>query len=57
MFFGYAVAPVHWALILDDEQARAKAALASRKAQTPFDRVTARAELDGMIGRLGAANA
>ena len=37
---------------------RAKAALASRKAPTkPFDRVAARAELDGLIGRLGAPSA
>jgi beta-N-acetylhexosaminidase len=38
--------------------ARAKAALASRKAPTkPFDRVAARAELDELIGRLGAPSA
>ncbi len=38
--------------------ARAKAALASRKAPSkPFDRVAARAELDGLIGRLGAPSA
>ena len=37
---------------------RARAALASRKAPTtPFDRVAARAELDGLIGRLGAPSA
>ena len=37
---------------------RAKAALASRKApQNPFDRAAARAELDELIGRLGAASA
>jgi len=37
---------------------RAKAALASRKAPTkPFDRAAARAELDGLIGRLGAVSA
>jgi beta-N-acetylhexosaminidase len=37
---------------------RAKAALASRKATAEsFDRVAARAELDGLIGRLGAASA
>ncbi len=36
---------------------RAKAALASRKAPKPFDRAAARAELDGLIGRLGAASA
>ncbi|HLZ02273.1 MAG TPA: beta-N-acetylhexosaminidase [Bradyrhizobium sp.] len=37
---------------------RARAALASRKPPTkPFDRAAARAELDGLIGRLGAANA
>jgi beta-N-acetylhexosaminidase len=36
---------------------RAKAALASRKAAKPFDRETARAELDGLIGCLGAASA
>jgi beta-N-acetylhexosaminidase len=38
--------------------ARAKAALASRKpAIKPFDRVAARAELDELIGRLGAPSA
>ena len=37
--------------------ARAKAALASRKPAKPFDRAAARAELDGLIDRLGAANA
>jgi beta-N-acetylhexosaminidase len=38
--------------------ARAKAAQASRKAPAkPFDRVAARAELDGLIGRLGAPSA
>ena len=37
--------------------ARAKAALASRKAAKPFDRQAARAELDDLIGRLGAASA
>ena len=38
--------------------ARAKAALASRKAPIkPFDRVAARAELDELIGRLGAPSA
>ncbi len=37
---------------------RAKAALASRKPPAkPFDREAARAELDGLIGRLGAASA
>lgn len=37
---------------------RASAALASRKAPAkPFDRVAARAELDRLIGRLGAASA
>jgi beta-N-acetylhexosaminidase len=36
---------------------RAKAALASRKAAKPFDRETARAELDRLIGCLGAASA
>jgi beta-N-acetylhexosaminidase len=37
---------------------RAKAALASRKSpKMPFDRAAARAELDGLIGRLGAAKA
>jgi beta-N-acetylhexosaminidase len=37
---------------------RADAALASRKAPAaPFDRVAARAELDGLIGRLGAVSA
>lgn len=36
---------------------RAKAALASRKAARPFDREAARAELDGLISRLGAASA
>jgi beta-N-acetylhexosaminidase len=36
---------------------RAKAALASRKAPKSFDRVEARAELDRLIGRLGAASA
>ena len=37
--------------------ARAKAALASRQAPKPFDRDAARAELDGLIGRLGAPSA
>ena len=37
--------------------ARAKAALASRRAPQPFDRDAARAELDGLIGRLGAPSA
>jgi beta-N-acetylhexosaminidase len=38
--------------------ARAKAALASRKAPTkPFDRMAAREELDELIGRLGAPSA
>jgi beta-N-acetylhexosaminidase len=37
---------------------RAKAALALRKSpKMPFDRAAARAELDGLIGRLGAASA
>ena len=36
---------------------RAEAALASRKAPKPFDRAAARAELDGLIGRLGAPSA
>jgi beta-N-acetylhexosaminidase len=36
---------------------RAKAALASRRSPRPFDRVAARAELDGLIDRLGAASA
>jgi beta-N-acetylhexosaminidase len=36
---------------------RAKAALASRKSARPFDRGAARAELDGLIDRLGAASA
>ena len=35
----------------------AKAALASRKAPKSFDRAVARAELDGLIGRLGAPSA
>ncbi|MEA2881902.1 MAG: beta-N-acetylhexosaminidase [Bradyrhizobium sp.] len=34
---------------------RAEAALASRKAPTPFDRAAARAELDDLIGRDGAS--
>jgi beta-N-acetylhexosaminidase len=37
--------------------ARAKAALASRHAPKPFDRDAARAELDELIGRLGAPSA
>jgi beta-N-acetylhexosaminidase len=37
--------------------ARANAALASRQAPKPFDRHAARAELDGLIGRLGAPSA
>lgn len=37
--------------------ARAKAALASRKAPKTFDREAARVELDELIGRLGAASA
>jgi len=37
--------------------ARAKAALASRRAPKPFDRDAARAELDELIGRLGAPSA
>ena len=37
--------------------ARAKVALASRQAPKPFDRDAARAELDGLIGRLGAPSA
>jgi beta-N-acetylhexosaminidase len=36
---------------------RATAALASRKAAKSYDRVAARAELDELIGRLGAASA
>jgi beta-N-acetylhexosaminidase len=36
---------------------RARRALASRKAPMPFDREAARAELDALIGRLGAADA
>jgi beta-N-acetylhexosaminidase len=36
---------------------RARRALASRKAPVPFDREAARAELDGLIDRLGAAEA
>jgi beta-N-acetylhexosaminidase len=36
---------------------RAKAALASRRAPKTLDRVAARAELDELIGRLGAASA
>jgi beta-N-acetylhexosaminidase len=36
---------------------RANAALASRHAPKPFDRAAARAELDELIGRLGAASA
>ena len=37
--------------------ARAKAALASRQAPKPFDQDAARAELDELIGRLGAPSA
>ena len=37
--------------------ARANAALASRRAPKPLDRDAARAELDGLIGRLGAPSA
>jgi len=37
--------------------ARAKAALASRKAPQPFDRVAARAELDALIARANTASA
>jgi beta-N-acetylhexosaminidase len=33
---------------------RAQQALASRKAPQPFDRAAAKAELDALIGRLGA---
>ena len=36
---------------------RAEAALASRKVAKPIDREAVRAELDGLIGRLGAASA
>jgi beta-N-acetylhexosaminidase len=36
---------------------RARAALAMRRAPLPFDRAAARAELDALIGRLGAAGA
>ena len=36
---------------------RAKRALAARKAAKPFDRVAARAELDALVERLGAADA
>jgi beta-N-acetylhexosaminidase len=36
---------------------RAKAALASRRAPSAFDRVAARAELDALVDRLGAATA
>ena len=36
---------------------RAKAALAARQAPKSFDRMAARAELDELIGRLGAASA
>src|SRR5215475_3423974 len=35
---------------------RAEAALVSRKAPKPFDRAAAQAELDGLIGRLGATS-
>ncbi|HTO67578.1 MAG TPA: beta-N-acetylhexosaminidase [Bradyrhizobium sp.] len=37
--------------------ARARAALAARKAPRPFDRAAARAELDALVARLGAAGA
>jgi hypothetical protein len=37
--------------------ARAKAALASRKAPQPFDRTAARAELDALIARANTASA
>ena len=43
--------------VSDEMRQRAKAALASRKPAKPFDRVAARAELDGLIDRLGAASA
>ena len=36
---------------------RARAALAARKAPRPFDRAAARAELDALVARLGAAGA
>jgi beta-N-acetylhexosaminidase len=36
---------------------RARAALAARKAPRPFDRTAARAELDALVARLGAAGA
>ena len=36
---------------------RARQALAARKPPRPFDRTAAKAELDALIGRLGAANA
>ena len=36
---------------------RARAALASRNAPHPFDRAAARAELDALVARLGAAGA
>jgi beta-N-acetylhexosaminidase len=36
---------------------RAKAALASRKPPVAFDRVAAKAELDALVDRLGAAGA
>jgi beta-N-acetylhexosaminidase len=36
---------------------RAERALASRKPPVPFDRAAARAELDALIDRLGAAEA
>jgi len=36
---------------------RAKRALAVRKAAKPFDRAAARAELDALVKRLGAAGA
>ena len=36
---------------------RAKRALAARKAAKPFDRAAARAELDALVKRLGAAGA
>jgi beta-N-acetylhexosaminidase len=36
---------------------RARMALASRKPPQPFDRLAARAELDGLIDRAGLAGA
>jgi beta-N-acetylhexosaminidase len=43
--------------LADKALARARAALAARKAPRPFDRAAAKAELDALVARLGAVGA